>query len=174
MATPARTDAGVDDAQRHELLQSCFVLWSADVFGFVLARSGSRAMAEDVTTEVYLAAARAIGGDDPTQVTRSWLLTTARRRLIDQWRRNRVQRDIVVRLVHESRSEPADSPPIDRERVHRALAALSDPQRLALTLRYLDDHSVAEVADALDLGYTAAESLLARARRSFRRAWEKQ
>lgn len=174
MAAPDPTRDRDDDAQRHALLQSSFVLWSADVFGFVLARSGNRAIAEDVTTEVFLAAARAIGGDDPAQVTRSWLLTTARRRLIDQWRRSSVQRNTVARLVHEPASEPSDPTSIDRERVHRALAALSDPQRLALTLRYLDDHSVAEVADALELGYTAAESLLARARRSFRRAWEKQ
>jgi RNA polymerase sigma-70 factor (ECF subfamily) len=163
----------LDSGRRHELLQSVFERWSADVFGFALARCGSRPVAEDVTSEVFVAAARAIGGSDPDQVTRSWLLTTARRRLIDQWRRQSTQRNTAERLRSLSifrTGAGADEP----DRVHRALATLPDGQRLALTLRYLDDHSVAEVADELAVSYAAAESLLARARRSFQRAWEQQ
>ena len=163
----------LDVRQRHALLQSLFDRWSADVFGFTLARCGSRAVAEDVTSEVFVAAARAIAGSDPAQVTKAWLLAVARRRLIDQWRRQRTQRNIVERL----RNLPVSgvgARVMDRERVHRALAGLPDGQRLALTLRYLDDHSVAEVADELAVSYAAAESLLARARRSFLRAWGQQ
>ncbi len=159
--------------QRHKLLESLFAQWSEDVFGFVLTRCGSPALAEDVTTEVFLAAARAVGGDDPDQVTRSWLLTTARRRLIDQWRRQRTQRTTVERLLRQPAAANGGSS-VDRYRVRRALDSMPGKQRLALTLRYLDDHSVAEVADELGLSYSAAESLLARARRSFRRAWEQR
>ena len=161
----------IDD--RHGLLQSLFDRWSSDVFGFVLARSGSRAVAQDVTSEVFLAAARAIGGDDPGQVNRSWLLTAARRRLIDQWRRQRTQRDIIERLSGE-RPTPTTADDVDRERVGAALASLPEGQRLALTLRYLDEYSVAEVADELGTTYSAAESMLARARRSFERAWKEK
>jgi RNA polymerase sigma-70 factor (ECF subfamily) len=162
-----------DTERRHALLQSLFDRWSADVFGFVLARCGSRPVAEDVTSEVFIAAARAAAGSDPTQVTRSWLLTTARRRLIDQWRRQRTQHNVAVRLMNEPNLD-AGGTPENRDRVQGALASLPDGQRLALTLRYLDDHSVAEVADELGISYPATESLLARARRSFQRAWEKQ
>jgi len=163
----------LDGTRRHALLQSVFDRWSDDVYGFTIARCGSRPVAEDVTSEVFVAAARAIGGSDPAQVTRSWLLTTARRRLIDQWRRQSTQRNIAERLLSLPVFGAAASPD-DRDRVHRALETLPDGQRLALTLRYLDDHSVAEVADELAFSYSAAESLLARARRSFQRAWEKQ
>lgn len=163
----------LDDRRRHALLQSAFDQWSSDVFGFALARCGSRPVAEDVTSDVFVAAARAIGGSDPTQVTRTWLLTTARRRLIDQWRRQSTQRNIAKRLLSLPDSGTATLSD-DRDRVHRALATLPDGQRLALTLRYLDNHSVAEVADELAVSYSAAESLLARARRSFQRAWEGQ
>jgi RNA polymerase sigma-70 factor (ECF subfamily) len=168
------TSVGQPDIdERHGLLHSLFDRWSSDVFGFVLARSGSWAVAQDVTSEVFLAAARAVGGDDPGQVTRSWLLTAARRRLIDQWRRQRTQRKIIERLSGE-RPTPAAVADADRERLGAALASLPEGQRLALTLRYLDEYSVAEVADELDTTYSAAESLLARARRSFERAWEEK
>lgn len=168
---PSMVANELDAEQRHRLLQSLFNQWSADVFGFVLARCGDRTVAEDVTAEVFLAAARAVAGSEPGQVTRSWLLTTARRRLIDQWRRQRTQRSIVEKLLNQPR-QATPGMPVERDRVHIALASLPDGQRLALTLRYLDDHSVAEVAEELDLTYPAAESLLARGRRSFRRAWE--
>ena len=55
-----------------------------------------------------------------------------------------------------------------------ALQTLPDRQRAALSLRYLEELSVAEIADELSVTYTAAESLLARGRRSFERAWQSQ
>ena len=39
-------------------------------------------------------------------------------------------------------------------------------------LRCLEEFSVSEVADALEIPYRAAESLLARVRRSFARSYE--
>jgi RNA polymerase sigma-70 factor (ECF subfamily) len=43
-----------------------------------------------------------------------------------------------------------------------------------LTLRYLDDLPVGEVADILDRTLHATEALLARARAAFRRAYSEQ
>ncbi len=103
-------------------------------------------------------------------MTTAWLITAAKRRLIDHWRsaereRRRLER---VRLERPRHSHVTDS---NSERVLRALESLPDRQRLALTLRYLDEHSVTEVADTLEVNYTTAESLLARARRSFAQAF---
>lgn len=161
-----------DDERRRSVLVDLFDAHSGRVNGFVYARCGDSAVAADVTADVFLAAARAVGGDDPAQVTLPWLLATARRRLIDQWRLQRTQRRTMLSLVSQpAPTEPAPSD-VDRQRVQRALDALSDSQRSALMLRYLDEMSVSEVADALELSYRATESLLARARRSFERAWE--
>lgn len=161
---------------REAQLVDAFERWSARVNGFVLARCGDEALAADVTSDVFVAAARAIGGDRPEQVTLPWLLATARRRLIDQWRLQRTRRKTLVWLVAQpveaAGSIAAARPLFDPERVRRALDSLSESQRSALTMRYLDEMSVSEVADALDMTYRAAESLLARARRSFERSWE--
>ena len=57
-------------------------------------------------------------------------------------------------------------------RARDTLACLSPPHRAALTLRYLDDLPVPEVADFLERTVHATEALLVRARSAFRRAYE--
>lgn len=56
--------------------------------------------------------------------------------------------------------------------VQAALDSLSSRQRAVLLLRYVDDYSVSEVADAMDLSYQATESLLARSRRALLGAYQ--
>ncbi len=104
-------------------------------------------------------------------VSVAWLLTVARRRLIDHWRAQERHRRRLQRVIATSPPQVAVLPETDGA-VLAALRSLPDRQRLALTARYLDDLSVQEVADMLDTGYQAVESLLARARRSFAKAYE--
>ena len=54
----------------------------------------------------------------------------------------------------------------------RRSTALAPQHRLALTLRYLDDLPVADVAAALDRTLHATEALLVRARSAFRTHYE--
>lgn len=141
------------------------------VHGFVLARSGSRSLAEDVTGDVFVEAARRFQEGRGSEVTPSWLMVVARRRLIDRWRRAESQRTRVRHLRRER--PPPDLETSDRdERVFQSLRSLPTRQLTALSLRYLEGYSVAEVADLMSVSYRTAESLLARARVSFRRSYE--
>lgn len=153
-------------------LQELFRSQVSRVHGFVLVRCGSTAVAEDVTSQVFVEAARRFAQGRTDEVTPSWLLTVARRRLIDFWRRDRTR----SRTMELLRTERLTAGSNDRDDPHEqavlaALSSLPDRQRAALALRYLDDFSVSEVAAALDMSYQAAESLLARARRSFSTAY---
>ena len=141
------------------------------VYGFVIARCGSPALAEDITSQVYVDAARAFAGGKAREVTTPWLLTVARNRVTDHWRSKASNRQRVEAISRERPPAVDDDSDLD-DVVDICLASLPDTQRAALVLRYMDDHSVAEVADVLELSYQAAESLLARARRSFRTAFE--
>ena len=58
--------------------------------------------------------------------------------------------------------------------IEEALGSLPTSQRSVVVLRYLDDWSVSEIAEGLDITYRAVESLLARARRSLRAALEER
>lgn len=159
---------------RSQRLTSLYAEHASAIYGFLMARCADPTLAGDVMSEVFVAAARATAGDRPEQVTRPWLLTTARRRLIDHWRRESTRTKTLTLLRNERPDDTTVEHGPDRERVMRALASLPTTQRVALTLRYLDDYSVSEVADEAGISYRAAESLLARARRSFQRAWGEQ
>ncbi len=143
------------------------------VFGFLRARCGSESLAEDLTSETFISALKTWQSGAPDQVTPQWLLTVARRRLVDHWRTADAQRRRLTRLEAERVGpEPLLSHEMSDDRVLKALASISHRHRVALCLRYLDDMSVAQVADVMDINYAVAESLLARARRSFERAFE--
>lgn len=165
-------------------LQSLYRSEVGAVYGYLLARCGSRPVAEDLTAETFLNAADRFAHGHGDEVSGAWLMTVAKRRLIDHWRRAESQRERIERfgrelgLVPGRRGEPTDvteaSEAADdmRRRVLAALESLPERHRAALTLRYLDEHTVSEVADVLGIGYQAAESVLARARRGFVVAFE--
>jgi len=147
-----------------------------DIYRFCLARSGDPEMAANATSEAFLAAARLASSGRGVEVDRPWLFTVAKRRLIDQWRASSRELRRLERLGgSQSRDLGGDLgdelPCVSAADVVQTLGSLPDRQRAALTLRYLDECSVSEVADALAIEYSAAESLLARGRRSFERAW---
>jgi RNA polymerase sigma factor (sigma-70 family) len=82
-----------------------------------------------------------------------------------------------VRAILETLAAPAADEPESgalREQLHRLVAATLDSlpghQGEALEWKYVDGLSVQEIADRLRLGHKAAESLLTRARDSFRDA----
>ena len=142
------------------------------IYSFCLGRSADRTIAEDAAAQTFVEAARTLAADPNAQVGEPWLFVTARRRLVDGWRRQGRQ----VRLKERIASLPGtstedESDHHEAERARRALASLPERQRGAVVLRYLDEYSVAEIAELLELSYSAAESLLARGRRSFEQAW---
>ena len=141
------------------------------VYRFCLARTGSPQAAEDAAAETFADAARLVARGQADAVDVQWLRRVARNRVIDQWRADERHRRRMLRLVRSNREQGEPQPTFEEERVLVALKAVPSRQRLALSLRYLDGYAVDEVAEALAVTYQAAESLLARARRSFVRAY---
>jgi RNA polymerase sigma-70 factor, ECF subfamily len=143
-----------------------------EVYGYLLTRCGSRALAEDLTAETFLAAVRAeADGSGPT--TTGWLIGTARHKLVDHWRR-REREERSLRLLGGAAGatdDPWDAR-LDALRAQQVLDGLSTAHRAALTLRYLDDLPVPRVAALLQRSVHATEALLVRARAAFRTAYE--
>jgi len=136
------------------------------VYGYLLARCGQRAVAEDLTAETFLAAVRA-----GTPVSVAWLIGTARHKLVDHWRR-REREERSLRLVEgDGRVEDPWDVQLDDLRAQEVLEGLSPQHRAVLTLRYLDDLPVPRVAALLGRTVHATEALLVRARSAFRRLY---
>jgi len=143
------------------------------VYGYLLARCGSRATAEDLTSEAFLAAVANLERNPVSQVSTSWLVGVARHKLVDHWRRQaREERSLrAVSGDAEDAEDPWDAE-LDALRARQVLGELGPHHRAALTLRYLDGLGVPEVARHLDRTVHATEALLVRARSAFRRHYE--
>ena len=146
-----------------------------EVYGYLLARCGQRTLAEDLTAETFLAAVRAqVHGAAPT--TLPWLIGVARHKLVDHWRR-REREERSLRLLDggvesgQGTEDPWDAE-LDALRTAEVLDRLTPAHRAALTLRYLDDLPVPQVAALLGRTLHATEALLVRARAAFRRDYE--
>lgn len=153
-------------------LSRLYRLHAPQIFGLVLGRSGSRAVAEEVMAQTFEAAAVQFARGRSDDVTHGWLVTVAKRRLVDHWRRKRRQADLLGRL-NPGDGDGAVPSSVDPD-LWAAVDSLAPNQRAVLVLRYVDDWSVAEIAEGLEMSYRAAESLLARARASLRTAMQRR
>ncbi len=148
------------------------------VYGYLLSRCGAVTLAEDLTAETLLAAVDAVRRHDRTPVSTPWLIGVARHKLVDHWRRMaREERGLHALASTEDsrrradRSEDRWDIALDALRARLTLAQLSPLHRAVLTLRYLDDLSVPDVAELVERSVHATEGLLVRARGAFRRAY---
>lgn len=148
------------------------------VYGWLLARCGDRALAEDLLGETVVAAARLLRQSPSTQLTTAWLLAVARNKYVDNVRRSVREQRTMARMADEvgAREGPDDDwlPGATRERTLAALAAVPAAQRGVLALHYLDEMPVADVAETIGRSVHATESLLARGRNSFRSAFQRE
>ena len=143
------------------------------VYGYLLPRCGSAALAEDLTAETFMAAVAAAKRDRPPELTVAWLVGVARHKLVDHWRRTDLERRKLGAVVSglDIVEDPWEAQ-LDVAAAHAALVRLSPHQRAALTLRYLDGLPVAMVAQELGRSLHATETLLVRARAALRRIYE--
>ncbi len=176
----ARAAAGEPGAVR-ELLDEVGPV----VFGFVFARVGGRSdAAEDITQETLIEACRGAHTFRGDAAVTTWVCAIARRRVaryFEQERRQDVMRAGLSLVAADHGADGEDSahgPGADdgglgdverSDEVVRALGRLPVAHRQVLVLKYLDERSVAEIADELGRNRVQVQSLLQRARDGLRR-----
>ncbi len=132
--------------------------------------------AREVTQEAWLAIVRGLGTlEDPNRF-RAWALRIVMRKAVDWVRSMQQKRGLEAELTKDSDavnpgSGADDSSTTDAvDRVRRALAGLPEETRRLLTLFYLDELSVSEVAIILDIPEGTVKSRLFHARKKLERA----
>lgn len=144
------------------------------VFGYLAARVG-RFEAEDLTADVFHAAARAAAEGRVEALTPQWAITVARNKVIDHWRRGERRAAKMHLLVTGARGQTLEGPGErvgERERVSSVLNSLSERQRRLLLLYYLDGVSLEELASVVGKSESATESAIYRARLSFKKRYK--
>lgn len=170
------SDPASTELTRPEVFKAFYAQALPRVYSYLFHRCDTASAAEDLTQETFLAALMEIKKGKAVTDPIGWILGIARHKLLDQVRqRQREQR----RLALVWQAEQLDDRDTrfawegegSRERALAALRSVPDVQRAALALRYLDGLAVLEVARALGRSLHATESLLARGRENFKRAY---
>ena len=137
------------------------------VFAYVSRRAGSRAVAEDITSEVFRQALSNLPRFEWRGAPfAAWLYRMAANAVADHWRRQ----------GRESQEPPPDLPD---EREHQELERrislfqlverLPDLQRRVIEMRFVEDKSVRDVAATLDRTEGAVKQLQLRALENLRK-----
>jgi len=157
------------------------------LYRFALIRLDYREdAAEEVAQAALCQAVRKLSTYRGEAALLTWLCTFCRREIAEYVRRTgqRVRIDLEedgpeIRAALESLHAFEQESPEARlhrrqlgERVRRILDQLPPQYGSVLEWKYIDELPVREIADRLGLGAKAAESLLTRARRAFREAFE--
>lgn len=120
------------------------------VSGFLLKSTGDPELAEDLTQETFLKMIRSIETFDPGGRARfgTWLITIAKNCYIDHLRRNRITLAELDTLPLEDGQNVVDE--VERklqyEQVLKALETLPPGQALAIRLKYVEDLTLAQIA----------------------------
>jgi RNA polymerase sigma-70 factor (ECF subfamily) len=170
------SEVSVDVPDQRRALVDLYDSALAEVYGYLASRCGSASVAEDLTSETFLAAVDAVRRGTVSDLTVAWLIGVARHKLVDHWRRREVEERALKAVDPQAGDEPAAEDrwdvQLDALVAHRTLADLAPQHRSALTLRYLDGLPVREVASYLGRTEGATEVLLVRAKAAFRARYE--
>lgn len=181
MTAQTRAAEIVDELQEALADDAAFERWYRAalprVFGYLMARTGGDVeLSEELTQQTFIAAIDQRARFDHRSDSVTWLCGIARHKLADHFRRRgRDDRRRIRMEVHEIElAAGPDAPRLDlgeREQIEQALAALPVAQRAVLMFVALDDLSVAEAGRLMGKSPLAAQSLLHRARETFRRVY---
>jgi RNA polymerase sigma-70 factor, ECF subfamily len=138
------------------------------VYGYLLRLCGGDAdEAWDLTQDSWITLLDRLAQGQAVKATIGYLLSVARSRYLDAWRRRqRLQRKL--RLVWAASREP-DSAELSATVVLEHLSVCSAEHRFVLMLAYVDDIPVVDIAPMLGSSVSATYALLARARNDLRR-----
>ena len=146
-----------------------FAEHSAPLFGFLVYRTGDRALAEDLLADAFERALRARRLFDRRKGTeKAWLYTIALNCLRDHGRRAGVEERALERIGAEGDNRDLLEEADLRDQVGRLIADLEPEQREVVALRYGADLTVPEIARILGVPLTTAESRLYGALRQMR------
>ena len=137
------------------------------VYGYLLRLcGGDREEAWDLTQDSWVTVVDRLAQGRSDTATVGFVLSVARSRYLDSWRRRRsLQRKL--RLVWAGARE-SESPELSAGKVLDHLSACSAEHRVVLMLAYVDEIAVAEIAQMLGSSVSSTYSLLARARNELR------
>ena len=142
------------------------------LLAFLVYRTGSRPLAEDVLADTFEKVLTTRRRFDPRKGSeKTWLYTIALNRVRDHTRRQAIERRFADQQVPAHVAGPGTrelEAVEDRDSLARALETLSDEEREVVALRYGSDLTVPEIAKLMNEKLTTVEGRVYRALRKLR------
>ena len=157
------------NAQRGDerAFQSLVVAYETPVFNYVLRMVNDRALAEDLTQEIFLRVYQGLAGFSLRCRFTTWLFQVAKNRVLDELRALERKPQAHVNLDDLPPLEVVDAPPERVEAVDavwRAVAALNADLKMALLLRDVVGLAYTEIADSLEITLSTVKWRIFKAR----------
>ncbi len=145
-----------------------FDRYAPQIYRYLYHRLGNQALAEDLTSEVFVRFLRARVTPDNLA---AYLYRTAHNLVVDYVRRNPAFLEPLDEQLASDRGDPVQHAEIQAERAHlrRAILRLSPDQQQVIVLRYLEGLSHTEIGRILDKPEGAVKALQHRALANLRR-----
>lgn len=133
--------------------------YQAGVFRYVYSRVNDRHLAEDITSETFIRAFKAIGRFTPGGAdVGAWFVAIARNLTMDHFKSSRVRREVLVddctghtayavAVAPSAETEVLDD--LDHQPLREALAGLPDHLRSTLILQYWGGLPIKRIGDRL-------------------------
>jgi RNA polymerase sigma-70 factor (ECF subfamily) len=148
------------------------------VFAIAFRMTGNRAEAEDVSQEVFLRVYRSLRQFDASLPFAPWIRRIAGNAALNHLRRRGLERRHAAPESDQGQIPDLPDAAADPEervaraeeagRLERALAALPENQRLAVTLKYVEGLTAEEIAQAMGAPRNTVKTWLLRARERLR------
>jgi RNA polymerase sigma-70 factor (ECF subfamily) len=180
--TTQSQDQLLERARAYDLaaLAEVYDQYESKIFSYVYHRVGNAAVAQDLTSQVFLRVLEAIQNERAWRSSFSgWLYRIAHNLVIDHYRRQgratQVDLDDLPSLVAKTEDpERAAERALMMDGLRSAINRLTEEQAQVVSLRFLEGLSIAETADAMDKTEGAIKALQYRAVMSLRRMMEYQ
>ncbi len=155
-------------------------LYSSKIFKYLVKKLPANEDAQEITNDVFLEALDSISLLKDENKVLPWLYKIAHNKTVDFYRKRRIKSILLsqspfLQIVANEISQPEFQFEKDRirDKIESALYSLSHNYRKILRLHYEERISVKRLAIIFNLSFKATESLLFRARQSFKLAYER-
>lgn len=145
------------------------------IWRFIYFRLGGDIhLAEDIVSESVLALVKAVASDTQIDNLSGWLRSVAGHKVNDHYRAAARVQHLVEQVAQTADLVEPEQAATGQELIERraeircVMDQLPEQHRLALEWKYVEKLSVREIAGRLEITEKAAESILFRARRTFR------
>ncbi|MEK7517583.1 MAG: sigma-70 family RNA polymerase sigma factor [Patescibacteria group bacterium] len=157
-----------------------YKLYSPKILRYLSKKLPRYEDAQELTNDVFLEAIDSLSILRKEENLSSWLYRIAHNKMVNFYRKRKIKSILLsqapyLQIIANEINQPEfqfEKNKI-RDRIEFALRSLSQKYRKILTLHYEEEISVKEIAGIFNLSFKATESLLFRARKCFRLAYER-